>query len=426
MIASVKFSLAALIALALVGPTLIPDADAREPRRPRQRQSASTENAASSTPNAPGKDSLATYTAKGPLQIVVSIGAQRLNLYDGDQLVATTSVSTGTSGHPTPSGVFAILDKEATHRSNIYGGASMPFMQRLTMSGVALHSGNVTGRPASHGCIRLPHDFAKHLFRITKLGTRVTIGPGEPVPAAVESSRLPLPVVAAQPATTTGAAGSIGGPPDATAGQQLAGAAPVAVAVPDATSIAATAAVASSPAVVQPTATVRGQRKGQATLEREAALAAIPISIFVSRLDSKVYVRQGFKPLFDAPIKVSDEARPFGTHVFTAIEAKDNGAAFKWIAVSAPSHTGHGDAPRSRVKRRGKEDLSPLPSITHSGTHSGEPLGPAEALDRIELDKAATDRINALLALGATVIVSDLGPSREMRQTGTDFVILTR
>src|SRR5262245_42122384 len=96
----------------------------------------------------------------GPINIIVSIGSQRLWVYDKQGLVETSIVSTGTGGFPTPTGVFAILDKEQQHYSNIYGGASMPFMQRLTMSGVALHSGVTTGRPASHGCIRLPHAFS--------------------------------------------------------------------------------------------------------------------------------------------------------------------------------------------------------------------------------------------------------------------------
>ena len=85
----------------------------------------------------------------GPLQIIVSLGRQTLSIYRSETLIETVSVSTGTGDHPTPMGVFSILDKEWQHYSNIYGSASMPYMQRLTMSGVALHSGMVTGRPAS-------------------------------------------------------------------------------------------------------------------------------------------------------------------------------------------------------------------------------------------------------------------------------------
>ena len=111
----------------------------------------------------------------GPINIVISIGSQRLWVYDRRGLLETSIVSTGVGGYPTPTGVFAILDKEVTHYSNIYGGASMPYMQRLTMSGVALHSGMTTGRPASHGCIRLPIAFARQLFALTEKGALVSV-----------------------------------------------------------------------------------------------------------------------------------------------------------------------------------------------------------------------------------------------------------
>ena len=120
-----------------------------------------------------------TRPAEGPLQIVISIGSQRLWVYDSKGLLETSTISTGVGGYPTPTGVFAIIDKEVTHYSNIYGGASMPFMQRLTMSGVAMHSGMVTGRPASHGCVRLPHPFAVKLYRLTRLGARVVKPPAD-------------------------------------------------------------------------------------------------------------------------------------------------------------------------------------------------------------------------------------------------------
>ena len=405
-----KHGFAALIAVAAAGLCAISEAAARDPRRVPQRPSDSVQK-----PTAAATDTLATLKLKGPLQIVVSIAAQRLHLYDGDQLIATTTVSTGTGGHPTPTGVFAILDKEASHRSNIYGGASMPFMQRLTMSGVALHSGTVTGRPASHGCIRLPHSFAQHLFKITSLGTRVTIVPGEAAPTVVAHARLPVPAAAQRAAAKPGQPAPVAGTASETVGQQPAS--------ENATSAAtgiltATAGASATPPPVAAEPKTRGPRKGQATLEREAGLAAIPISIFVSRQEGRLFVRQGFKPLFDVPVTFSDEPRPLGTHVFTAVAATDDGAAFKWVAVSSPSQTGLPAEPRRRARNAPPEPIQIV--------HQGEPLGPAEALDRIALPKEATDRIGGLLALGATVILSDLGPSREMRENGTDFVILTR
>ena len=126
----------------------------------------------------------------GPINIVISIGSQRLWVYDRRGLLETSIVSTGVAGFPTPTGVFAILDKEVTHYSNIYGGASMPYMQRLTMSGVALHSGMTTGRPASHGCIRLPFSFAPKLFKITTVGDNVIVARDRPAPQLIAHANL--------------------------------------------------------------------------------------------------------------------------------------------------------------------------------------------------------------------------------------------
>lgn len=112
---------------------------------------------------------------KGPLTIVVSIAKQSLTLYDGLDNIATTPVSTGVPGHETPKGIFSIIQKDRFHRSNLYSNAPMPYMQRITWSGVALHEGHVTGRVASHGCVRLPQAFAQRLWGMTKLGARVII-----------------------------------------------------------------------------------------------------------------------------------------------------------------------------------------------------------------------------------------------------------
>ena len=111
---------------------------------------------------------------KGPLQIVVSIETQRVTLFSNGVRVAQGPVSTGVPGHPTPMGVFSIIEKDRYHHSNLYSNAPMPYMQRITWSGVALHEGVLPGYPASHGCIRMSHDFAQKLWRVTKLGVRVS------------------------------------------------------------------------------------------------------------------------------------------------------------------------------------------------------------------------------------------------------------
>lgn len=123
------------------------------------------------------------------LRILVSIPQQKAWVFDGSDLVATSPVSTGKRGHETPTGRFHILQKAVHHRSNIYSNAPMPYMQRLTTGGIALHAGHLPGYPASHGCIRLPWGFAKRLYGITDGGTRVTITRVRPR-SATEAARL--------------------------------------------------------------------------------------------------------------------------------------------------------------------------------------------------------------------------------------------
>jgi hypothetical protein len=135
-------------------------------------------------------------TLEGPLQIMVSKDLQELKIYDGGVVVATSRVSTGKAGHSTPTGIFSILEKKRSHFSNIYDNAPMPFMQRLTWSGIALHASNsVPSYPASHGCVRLPNDFAKSLFGLTRRGGHVLITDREIAPQRIVHALLFKPSV---------------------------------------------------------------------------------------------------------------------------------------------------------------------------------------------------------------------------------------
>ena len=113
--------------------------------------------------------------SSGQTKIVISLTAQMGYVYRAGQLVGVTTVSSGSTDHETPTGVFPILGKEKVHHSNTYDNASMPFMQRLNNYGVALHGGNNPGYPASHGCVRLPMKFAARLFELTSTGSPVII-----------------------------------------------------------------------------------------------------------------------------------------------------------------------------------------------------------------------------------------------------------
>ena len=119
---------------------------------------------------------------QGAVEIVVSIPLQRAYVYRGGTLIGVTTVSTGRRGHETPTGSFNSLQKRREHFSNLYNNAPMPFMQRLTWGGIALHAGQIPGTPASHGCVRLPLAFARHLFGVTQMGGAVHILDGSPAP----------------------------------------------------------------------------------------------------------------------------------------------------------------------------------------------------------------------------------------------------
>src|ERR1700730_2781263 len=143
---------------------------------------------------------------QGPLIIAVSIEKQKVRIYDANGFFAESPISTGMPGHSTPMGVFSIIQKHKFHHSNIYSGAPMPYMQRITWSGVAMHAGVLPGYPASHGCIRMPMAFAVKMWNWTKMGVRVFVPPGEimtPVrishPLLATMKVVPQPVAADEP-----------------------------------------------------------------------------------------------------------------------------------------------------------------------------------------------------------------------------------
>jgi hypothetical protein len=111
----------------------------------------------------------------GPMEIVVSLNAQRAYIFRKERLIGVTTVSTGRKGHERPTGSFPILQKKKMHFSNLYNDAPMPFMQRMNWDGIALHAGNIPGVPASHGCVRLPKEFSELLYQETRIGSIVHV-----------------------------------------------------------------------------------------------------------------------------------------------------------------------------------------------------------------------------------------------------------
>ena len=139
---------------------------------------------------------------QGPLIISISIDRQNLKIYDANGFFAESPISTGMKGHPTPMGVFSVIQKQKLHHSNIYSGAPMPFMQRITWSGIAIHAGMLPGYPASHGCIRMPMAFAVKMWNWTKMGARVVVTPGELSPSSFAHPLLLAQKVVPQPGSS--------------------------------------------------------------------------------------------------------------------------------------------------------------------------------------------------------------------------------
>ena len=347
----------------------------------------------------------------GQLHIMISIKSQRVAVYSDGMLAAKSNVSTGVSEHPTPTGVFSVIQKNRHHRSNIYSGAPMPFMQRITWSGIALHQGVLPGRPASHGCIRLSADFAQLLWKRTKLGARVIVTRDEYTPYPFSHPKLfaPKSDVTSQSET----------PPVKTAQADM---------------TASDAAKASSddplvpdyPPIADVTADIRKSLADEKPEAKKTPQLTGPISVFISRKERKLYVRQAMTPVFETLIGIADDSKPFGTHVFTATGPSDKG--MKWIAVSLPV-----DAPKvverkaSKVERETGRYGRNIARNTRPAPAVHEPLMPnaASVLDRIDIPQDAIARIEALIGPGASLVIADTGLGPETGE-GTDFIILTR
>src|SRR6266700_3074644 len=138
-------------------------------------------------------ESMESRTAGEPVMAIVSLHSQRITIYDANGWILRAPVSSGQKGRETPAGIFSVIQKEAEHYSNLYDDAYMPHMQRITWSGIALHGGPLPGYPASHGCIRLPYDFAARLFDLTRLGMRVIVAPTDVTPIEIAHPALFMP-----------------------------------------------------------------------------------------------------------------------------------------------------------------------------------------------------------------------------------------
>jgi L,D-transpeptidase catalytic domain len=405
-----------------------------------------------------------------PIIAIVSLHSQRITVYDANGWILRAPVSSGQKGRETPAGIFSVIQKEAEHYSNLYDDAYMPHMQRITWSGIALHGGPLPGYAASHGCVRMPFDFAARLFDATSMGLRVIVAPTDVTPIAITHPLLflPKPGAGALAAARTAEADEAARKADQArlaavkalrevtqvkmtvrvaenlklrAEAQLAaaetalGSSTSAEAKEQAEGAKAQAAKRIAELQVQwDAATAALQPKLDAvTAAREAAAAAEtartaaaeaahqvarelePASVLISRKTQRLYVRQAFEPVFESAITIADPDRPIGTHVFTAIERPAGDTGLRWNVVSLGRGSPQGGAIEPQGRARGV-------SGRDAGPPQADPDGAKAALDRIVIPQEALDRI-AGIGLRSSLIVTDEALSSETGK-GTDFVVL--
>jgi hypothetical protein len=458
-----------------------------------------------------------------PVMALISLKDQRVTVYDAEGAILRAPVSSGQTSYETPVGIYSVLQKEADHHSNIYKGAAMPNMQRITWSGVALHGGPLPGYPASHGCVRLPYKFAKRLFGLTSLGMRVIVSRNNVAPVPVSHpllfKRTPYRSEAGIVTKATALVGDMFGRSENTNSNEPADVTERAAALrtiaaaksAEAEAIekeaeparalakqrepdkkrASKALRAAEKAVKRATDRVayadkilaraksdkskkraetrkakadaklaEAQAKFEAVLaeaqpkidaykqaadalkaledERDAAKAKAdaakrklaPVQVFISLKTQKLYVRQGFQPVFETPVTIRDPYSPIGTHTFTAVGYGQNGRDMRWTVVSIAGrqpgeyddYDYYGDGGyydddyyyRPRRRRRARTSSKPKPTDVAAAK---------AALDRITIPEEARERISKLVLPGTSLIVSDEAASKETgKQTG--FVVL--
>ncbi|BAQ16785.1 L,D-transpeptidase family protein [Methyloceanibacter caenitepidi] len=361
-----------------------------------------------------------------PLTLIISLKDQQLHVYRGLDRVESTRVSSGMRGYQTLTGVFGILEKKPEHYSNLYDNAPMPWMQRLTRSGTALHAGVVPNYPASHGCVRMPYKFAPKLFRMTEVGGKVAMMTGPMVePKRIESAALVKP---AAPADTDEV------PVDDSVDAGLRAGALAAAFAPEEKLAAATGDGSDAEEDERPWHILVTRREERdIAIGTQEALAAMgylePQDQFVGYLgdgtrkairafekdhglrqrgvfsediaakvyeaagkgplpDAYLFLRKGFSRVRHVPVQLSDPKKPLGTHLFTYVHPSD-GSDPGWVGISLEG-----------------EDSK-------------------EVLDRITIPEDMQEEIAGGLTSGASFIVADVAKHSSVLPEGDDFIVRT-
>lgn len=295
---------------------------------------------------------LPAFEADGPLVAVVALGSQQMRVFDRTGMVASTKVSTGRKGYETPEGIFSIIERKVEHTSNLYDDASMPFMQRLTWSGIALHEGHVPGHRASHGCIRLPNGFAERLFRTTRPATRVVIASHDATPEPISHPILPQP-------------GDTLSPPAAqpTADAQTAPAGPMEV-TPVSASAEDAAAVVSTPAIApaMPTPNLAELRARRIAVERRLSEATKAVERARIPVRPRLIEQGKTEKALRQAIALANRAAGREQIMAQAVAAAETDAGWSAAAID------HMEAQVALVEAKGREDWAREVAARAAGT----------------------------------------------------------
>jgi L,D-transpeptidase catalytic domain len=416
------------------------------------------------------EQSVAMRPGGEPIMAIVSLRDQQITVYDGKGWIMRAPVSSGQKGRETPAGIFSIIQKKAEHYSNLYDDAFMPHMQRITWSGIALHGGPLPGHPASHGCIRMPYDFAGRLFGVTKLGMRLIVAPGNVAPIAIDHPALFQPKTgqaAAAAAAAAAKAEEAGRNADKarlaaiTANRESALAA-ASVRKAETLKIRAETELASIERAIASAASPEAKEQAEGSkakvtarigeveaqlvavksdlqpkldavvAAREAAAAAEsarvaaieaarkaardlePVSVFISRKTQRLYVRQALQPVLEIPVTVQDADRPIGTHIFTALERAGTNIRWSLVSMVGGSPGGSAGEPHGSVRK----DRDRAVGATAADLESAK-----AALGRITIPQDSLDLIAEKIWPRSSLIISDEALSSETGN-GTEFVVV--
>lgn len=424
----------------------------------------------------------AVSSRQTPLFAVVALKEQRVTIYGARGKFLEAPVSTGISGRETPAGIFSIVQKEEYHRSNLYDDASMPFMERITWSGIALHAGVLPGYPASHGCVRMPENFAEKLYGLTEVGMRVMI-----VREDIAAAEVPQPQMFSAAAAPAGpdamsrlraAARAAASDRDIAKMQErdaraavskkndelkaalraeknaqaavskaqgsltaaeraLEKAKPEKAAELEAAKVQAQAKLDAAQSLLRSAEAATAAKK-EAALQAEAELRPAaaayakaadradaaerdihPVSVFISRKTQRLYIRKNHMPVFEAPVMIRDAGQPLGSFVFTAAGEAEKPGILRWMLVSMYKDAATAAAGPVVQPVSNKVRGRAAPSAPAPA----DTAGAQSALARIEITEEARARISAAVLPGSSLIISDEGPNLETGKD-TDFVVV--